>query len=40
VGEELEIGDADVNLTTILQTDGRLADYERGRADSRSSVSR
>jgi len=40
VGEELEIGDADVNLTTILQAAGRLADYERRRADSRSSVSR
>jgi hypothetical protein len=40
VGEELAIGDADVNLTTVLETAGRLADYERGLAASRSSVSR
>jgi hypothetical protein len=40
LGEELEIGNAGVNLTTVLEADGRLAAYERGLAASRSSVSR
>ena len=37
VGKSLVIGDADVNLVTVLQASGRLARYER---DSRSTVSR
>ncbi len=36
---DLFIGDADVNLVTVLQASGRLARYERDRA-SRSTVSR
>ena len=40
VGQELDMGDADVNVVTIRQAKRRFDDYERGRARSRSSVSR
>ena len=39
-GKALSIADADVNLLTIVEASGRLADQEREREDSRSTASR
>ncbi|MGH3142572.1 MAG: hypothetical protein ACRDO9_05505, partial [Gaiellales bacterium] len=39
-GKALSIADADVNLLTVVEAAGRLADQEREREDSRSTVSR